>query len=203
MKNHVKTAIDTLTGLGFRLDHEDRKLRTDRWVFTHANEPDARLTLNFRMSEPAARTVIQRAKQIVGMASTETSGKERRARVNGQQKAERAAERARREAARSLAEARRAEREAERARGVAEARSRELDGLIRGRDVGVSTASVRPDAMLTAEQAADETGVSDAVIASAIQGGRLEAYQCGKEIKVKGRDLRAWVATWQADKAAS
>ena len=56
MKNYIRSALDTLTALDFHLDHEDRKIRTDRWIFTHANAPDERLTLNFKMSEQAART---------------------------------------------------------------------------------------------------------------------------------------------------
>lgn len=196
MKNYVKNAIDTMEGLGFRLDHEDRKLRTDRWVFTHANEPDTRLTLNFRMSEPAARTVVARAKQIVGMATTETGKRAPKAKENARARAERVAERKRIETARRLAEAREEERRAGRLAAAAERRFGELDRLLRGGpDATVKDAAVPPDAMLTVEQVADRTGLTDKAVRRAIDAGSLEAYQCGRDVKVKGADVRRWLGS--------
>lgn len=192
MKHHVKVALDTLEGLGFRLDHEDRKLRTDRWIFTHANEPDTRLTLNYRMSEPAARTIVRRAQQIVGLAASDGKVK-RPAKVNAREKAERAAERKRREAAIAAAEARAAERKAQQLVAQRHRQVSELDRLIRGRGDSTSAATVPADAMLTVEQVADQTGVTDKAVKRAIEMGALEAYQVGKVIKIKGADVRAWL----------
>ncbi len=192
MKNYIRSALDTLEALDFRLDHEDRKIRTDRWVFTHANSPDERLTLNFKMSEQAARTVVQRAKQIVGLA---TVGEPKRApRVNQREKNERAAERRRREAARLLADAKRAEEQAAREAGRIASRRRELDRLMRGSDsAAASPDGIRSDQLLTVPEVADQTGLTDKAVFRAIESGRLEAYQCGRAVKVKGADVRAWL----------
>lgn len=191
MKNYIRSALDTLEALDFRLDHEDRKIRTDRWIFTHANEPETRLTLNFKMSEQAARTVVQRAKQIVGLA---TVGTEKPApKVNQRAKAERANEARRREAARALADARDAKRAATRLVTAAQQRHNELGRLLSGKDQGVTVEAVSPDDMLTAEQVADWTGVTDVAVRRAIESGRLEAYRCGKDVKVKGSDVRSWL----------
>lgn len=191
MKNYIRSALDTLEALDFRLDHEDRKIRTDRWIFTHANEPETRLTLNFKMSEQAARTVVQRAKQIVGLAAV---GAEKPApKTNQRAKAERANEARRREAARALADARDAKRAATRLVTAAQQRHNELGRLLSGKDQGVTVEAVSPDDMLTAEQVADWTGVTDVAVRRAIESGRLQAYQCGKDVKVKGSDVRSWL----------
>lgn len=193
MKNYIKSALDTLTALDFRLDHEDRKLRTDRWVFTHGNSPNERLTLNFKMSEQAARTVVQRAKQIVGLA---TSGAAKSApKVNQRQKMEREAERKRAATVRALAEAKEAEATAQRHVAATAKRYGELNRLINGKGDEVSIAAISADAMLTIEQVADSTGVTDIAVRRAIANGKLEAYQCGKDVKVKGADVRDWLAT--------
>lgn len=198
MKNHVKDALHTLEALDFRLDHEDRKLRTDRWVFTHANSPDERLTLNYRMSEPAARTVVQKARAIVGLATSEP-GSPRRPRADARQKAERAAERRRIEAARRLAAAKEEERRAHRLASAAERRYTELDGLLRGRSTGRGPreqvgAALPTDGMLTVEQVADNTGLTDKTVRRAIDSGSLEAYMCSGTVKVKSGDVRSWLA---------
>ena len=191
MKNHVKDALHTLEALDFRLDHEDRKLRTDRWIFTHANSPDERLTLNFRMSEPAARTVVQKARAIVGLATTGGESS-RRARVGAREKSERAAERRRIEAARRLSEAKEEERRALRLVSAAEQRYGELDRLLRGRDSGGG--GLPAGEMLTVEQVADSTGLSDKVVRRAVDSGALEAYMCsGGTVKVKAVDVRSWL----------
>lgn len=193
MKNYVKNALDTLHGLGFQLDHEDRKLRTDRWIFTHANEPDTRLTLNYRMSEPAARTIVKRAKQVVGLATSETDKPKRGPKIDARQKAERAAQRAQREAARLAAEARAAEHEAQKLVSQRHRQVSELDRLIRGRAGGANANDVAWNAMLTVEQVADQTGVTDKAVRRAIETGALEAYQVGKVVKVTGADVRSWL----------
>ena len=192
MKNYIRSALDTMTALDFKLDHKDRELRSDRWRFTHANEPESVLTLNIHMSEQAARTVVQRAKQIVGLGA---SGSTKRApKANQREKMQRAAEKRQREAARLLAEAKHAERVASREADRIAGRRRELDRLMRGSDSGASVVSVRPDSMLTVAEVADQTGLTDKAVLRAIDSGRLEAYQCGREVKVKGADVREWLA---------
>ena len=192
MKNYIRSALDTLEALDFRLDHEDRKIRTDRWIFTHANEPETRLTLNFKMSEQAARTVVQRAKQIVGLA---TVGTEKPApKANQRAKAERANETRRRAAAQELANARNAARAATKLVTAAQRRHAELERLIAGKASPVTIEAIFPDDMLTAEQIADSTGVTDAAVRRAIESGRLEGYMCrGGVVKVKGSDVRSWL----------
>lgn len=193
MKNYIRTALDTLAGLGFDLDHEDRKLRTDRWIFTHANAPEDRLTLNYRMSEPAARTVVQRAKQIVGLATVGSETK--KPKRDHRERMEQAANRRRREAAHALAEARRNEEQAQRDAAAVAKRRNELDRLLVGRaDQGVTVDGIADDSMLTVEQVADTTGITDLAVRRAIAADKLTAYQCGKVVKVKGADVRRWLA---------
>lgn len=192
MKNYVKTAIDTLHALGFQLDHDDRKVRTDRWIYTHANAPGDRLILNYRMSETAARAVTHRARVIVGLATSD--GKEKRQpKANHRAKMERAVLRRRQEAASRAADARRAKANAERDAAVVERRRRELDSLMRGKPGQVGATGMPREAMLTVAQVADWTGATDKAVERAIESGALEAYQCGKEVRVKGRDVRAWL----------
>lgn len=192
MKNYIRSALDTLTALDFHLDHEDRKIRTDRWIFTHANAPDERLTLNFKMSEQAARTVVQRAKQIVGLATSDAT--KRAPKANQRAKAERATLARQREAARLLADAKHAERIAAQESARIANRRRELDRLMRGDDSAAPVVSIRPDQMLTVAEVADQTGLTDKAVQRAIESGRLEAYQCGRDVKVKGADVRDWLA---------
>jgi len=195
MKNYIRSALDTLTALDFRLDHEDRKLRTDRWIFTHGNSPDERLTLNFKMSEQAARTVVQRARQVVGLATSDSEAKPR-PKVSNRDRLERAAETKQREAARSLAEAKYAEREAQRHATAIAGHRRDLDRLMRGKDPAQDApraVGIPDHALFTVDQVADMTGATDRAVALAIRNGKLEAYQCGKVVKVKGADVRAWL----------
>lgn len=192
MKNYIRSALDTLTAMDFHLDHEDRKIRTDRWIFTHANAPDERLTLNFKMSEQAARTVVQRAKQIVGLATSDAT--KRAPKANQRAKAERATLARQREAARLLADAKHAERIAAQESARIANRRRELDRLMRGDDSAAPVVSIRPDQMLTVAEVADQTGLTDKAVQRAIESGRLEAYQCGRDVKVKGADVRDWLA---------
>lgn len=194
MKHHIKSAKDTLEGLGFNLDHEDRKLRTDRWIYTHANSPDERLTLNFRMSEPAARTVVCKAKQIVGLATSDTVKAKRTPRVDTRAKADTAAERRARLAHVASAEARIAQKKAEAALAQATARRNELDRLLRGGCETRGGTLIADDAMLTVEQVADATGETDKIVRRAIESERLTAYMTRDGIRVPGKAVRAWRA---------
>lgn len=195
MKRYIKTALETLEALDCRLDHKDRELRTDRWRFTHPNAPDESFTINFRSSETAARAVVQRAKVAAGLATSET-GEKRKPKVDQRQKAEREAERKRVEAARALNEAEESKARARRIEAQAARNHRDLDRLIRG-PIGAGSSApdpmnAAPDQMLTVAQIADETGLTDKAVRRAIDSGALEAYRCGKDIKVKGADARAW-----------
>lgn len=192
MKHYVKSACDTLAALGFGLDHKDRVLRGDRWIYTHANEPEARLTVNIHMSEQAARTVVQRARQIVGLASTETGKQSHKARVNARQKADRETERRRAEAARAVADARAAERHADVLVGRRQQQVGELDSLMRGKE-GPRGPVTLSGQWVTPQQIADEAGLQDAEVARAIDSGALEAYQVGKAVLVKPSDAREWL----------
>lgn len=194
MKHYIKTALDTLDALGCQLDHQDRELRTDRWIFTHPNTPGETYKLNFRSSETAVRAVVQRARVAAGLASSETGGK-RRPKVNEREKREREAESKRREAARRLAAARRAEEQARRDAAIVHRRQSELTNLLTGRsDNRVTPSAVDPNSMLTVEQVADLTGLTDKAVRRAVETGALDAYQCGKAVKVKGADVRRWLA---------
>lgn len=194
MKKYIKTALDTLEALDCRLDRKDRELRTDRWQFTHPNAPDELFTLNFKSSETAARAVVQRARVAAGLA-TSASGNKRKPKQNQRIKMERAAEHKRREAAHSLAEAARAEARIKQLEAQTVRNYRELDRLIRGpgETGAASSVGLSPTSMLTIEQVADHTGLTDRAVRQAIQSGRIEAYQCGKQIKVKGIDVREWL----------
>lgn len=194
MKRYIKTALDTLEALDCRLDHKDRETRTDRWRFTHPNAPDEFFTINFRSSETACRAVVQRAKVAAGLATSET-GATRKPRLNHQQKLEREAERKRLATIRSLAAAKEAEARAQKIAAQAARNHRELDRLIRGPVVtGAPDATAVPaGAMLTVTEVADLTGATDKAVRRAIDSGALEAYQCGKDVKVKGDDVRAWL----------
>ena len=191
MKRIIKDGVDLCSSAGFDLNHDDRKLRKDRWLFTHANEPETVVKFDTHMSELAARTQIAVAKRVLGLATNEAR-EPRKAKANQREKAERAAERKRRESAQLLAEARRAERVAAQESARIASRRRELDRLMRGGEAPTN-AAVRADAMLTIAQVADQTGLTDRAVQRAIQSGRLEAYQCGKEVKVKGSDVRDWL----------
>jgi excisionase family DNA binding protein len=201
MRKAARRAVETLESLDFRLDHEDRKLRTDRWVYTHANAPDQRLIVNYNTSDERAAGIVRDARQIVGLA-TNGAG-ERRPKTTQRQKAERAAERKAREAAHRLADARAAEIEAQKAKAAAQSRFRELDSLLRGRDTSGPVAPIQADAMLTAEQVADTLGVPDRAVLRAIDSGRLTAYRCGEQTKVKGADVRAWAAAWRGSEKSA
>ncbi len=193
MKQYIKQALDTLYALDCRLDHADRELRTDRWRFTHPSAPDEFFTLNFRSSETAARAVVQRAKVAAGLATSDSLVKPKPKR-NQRVKMEREAERKRRDAAHALAEARRAEERARKIEVRAAQNHRELDRLLRGPIVNTAPdASAVATGLLTVAQVADATGLTDKVVLRAIDSGRLEAYQCGKEVKVKGSDVRTWM----------
>lgn len=192
MKRYIKTAIDTLSALDCRLDHEDRELRHDRWIFTHLNAPDETFKISLHSSEASVRTVIQRARVAAGLATSGAT--ERQPKVNQRVKAERAAERGRIETVRRLAAAERAREQAQVAAVAVMHREKELDSLLRGRPSENSGGlTVEAGAMLTVEQVADQTGLTDKAVQRAIDSGVLEAYQCGKQVKVKGSDVRTWL----------
>lgn len=191
MRRLVKDGIDLCLSLGFRLDHDDRQLRTDRWLFTHANEPETVVKFDVKMGELAAQAQIQTAKRIVGLSTSGVGGK-RPAKVDARRKAERATERQRREAARLATDARAAEIEARR---LVEARQRQvgqLDRLMRGRDDSTPV-NLPAGSMLTVDQVADQTGLTDKAVQRAINSGALEAYMCGGQVKVRGADVREWM----------
>lgn len=193
----VKDGIELCRSLGFNLDQEDRKLRTDRWRFTHANEPETVVKFDVKMSELAAQAQIQTAKRIVGLAVSDGKPKAP-PKASQRAKAERSAERQRRETAIRLAQARRDQEAAQRAAVGVLNRQRELEQLLRGgrRDSGRATAaSIHPAAMLSVAEVADQTGLTDKAVARAIESGSLEAYMCGGQIKVRGADVRAWITT--------
>lgn len=189
MKNYIRSALDTLEALDFRLDHEDRKIRTDRWIFTHPNSPDECLRINIHMKEQAARTVVQRAKQIVGLAAVGTEKPAPKA--NQRAKAEREVMARRRAASIAAKEAREAQEEAERLVAVRRRQVGELDSLMRGKASGVGT--VPAAAMLTIAEVADETGLTEKAVQRAVDSDRLTAYMCGGVVKVKGSDVRSWL----------
>jgi excisionase family DNA binding protein len=196
MKRYVKTSLDTLEALGCHLDHKDRETRTDRWRFTHPNAPDEFFTLSLHSSETAVRAVVQRARVAAGLATSE-SGEKRRPKVNQRQKMERAAERDRKEAARAAADARAAEREAQVLVAQRSRQVRQLDRIMRG-PAASGTSNARPEeipanSMLTVEEIADRTGLTDKAVRRAVESGKLEAYQCGKEVRSKGSDVRTWL----------
>lgn len=198
MKKSARRAIEVLESLDFRVDHDDpRALHNDKLVFHHPNQPDQHLVVGFKIGDAAAAKIIRHGEAIAGLSTSDDEPKQK-PKANHRAKMERAAERQRRETARRLAATRKAEEEAQRARAAAANRYRELDGLLRGRDGGVSTDGIKADAMLTVAQVADATGVTDKAVQSAIESDRLTAYQCGKEVKVKGADVRAWVGSWKA-----
>lgn len=197
MKHYIKQALDALHALDCRLDHADRELRTDRWRFTHPNAPDEFFTIAVRSSEQACRTVVQRAKVAAGLATSDMLEK-RKPKANQRQKMERAAERKRIATARALAEAKAAAERTRKIEAQAARNHRELDRLLRGRDYGregfpLYASDLPADALLTVEQVADSTGVTDVAVLRAIENGKLEAYQCGKQVKVKGADVRSWL----------
>lgn len=192
MKRYIKTALDTLEALDCRLDHKDRELRSDRWIFTHPNSPDELFTLNLDSSETRCRTVVQRARVAAGLATSE-AGYKRKPKANQRLKNEREAERKRREVAGALADARREREQAHKARAAVQRRQRELEDLMRGRPDPSGTGDLPPDTLMTVEQAADWTGLTDKAVQRAIDSGALIAYQCGKDVKVKGSDVRAWL----------
>lgn len=194
MKSYIRRTMDLLGGLGFQVDAEDRKLRTDRWIFTHANAPDERLTLNFDSSETRCRVIEQRAKVIVGLAVSESGKTSPKARLNEQRRREREAERAARSAARAAAGARDAERRAERLVGAVAAQRRELDRLLRGGSTTTGSVRIPDDAMLTVEQVADMTGLSDKAVQRGIESERLCAVMTRDGIRVSGKAVKKWVA---------
>lgn len=190
MKQSVKRALDTLEALDFRLDHDDRKLRHDRWVFTHPNA-DQRLIVNFRMSEAAASKIIRHAEAIVGLATTESDAAQRKSdRVAAEKKRAAAEEALRREALERIAAAKEA-----RAR---EARARQfLARQDRGRLTFEDRLSVLDDIKaphLDATRIADELCLRLPDVQAAINTGALEArVHPGKRVLCDVPEVRRWV----------
>lgn len=190
MRKHVQRAFDTLQALDFHLDHEDRKIRTDRWVFTHSNDPDQRLILNYRMSDAAASKVIRHAEAIVGLASTETDPAER-ARQRDKQARRDAAERARAVAAsKRLADQKDAEIQAARAKQYA---ARQNRGTLTADDQATILANIRGE-WIAPTRIADELCIPMRKVQAAINTEELPAYMHhGRRVLCKVAEVRAWI----------
>lgn len=67
MNGHAKRTIQVLEALDFQRD-EDASSR-GVYVYTHANDPEARLKVFSGLSEIAAKKIRNRADQIVGLSS--------------------------------------------------------------------------------------------------------------------------------------
>lgn len=195
MRKSIKDALEQLHALGCKLDHADRELRTDRWRFTHPNTPDEVFTVNYQSSDVGLRTTIQRAKVAAGLATSDSMEK-REPKQNYRVKMEREAMRKRRETAHALAEAERAKERTRQIEAQATRNHQELDRLIRGPVVASTPTAdgISAKAMLTVEEVADATGMTDKAVRRAIDSGRLEPYQCGNRVKVKGADVRDWLS---------
>lgn len=189
MKNYIKTAHDTLVALGFYLDHKDRETRTDRWIFTHPNAPGDVIRLNFRMSETAARAAVQKARVIVGLATSSDS--KPKAKQNTRVKAERAERRRRAATARDAAEARRNAAQAERLAAQRRRQVGDLDRLMRGQEVATTGADLTGE-WIAPDRLADELGVTDSSVRHAIANGSLDLYQVGSRQMLKVAEARAW-----------
>ncbi|WP_235738954.1 hypothetical protein [Nocardioides alcanivorans] len=190
MRKHAKNAVDQLHSLGCHLDHDDRELHKDRWVFTHPNAPGETFKISDFSGDAACRNVVRRAKVAAGLATSE-SGEKRKPRIDARAKAEADAIRLRREA---LAAARESQRAAQEIARLAEARRRQvtsLDRMMRGVPT-TGAAPLPPEAKFSIPQLADELDVSEAAIKRAIDDEVLEAYMCSGVIKVRGADATAW-----------
>lgn len=190
MKHYIKTAIDTLGGLGFTLDHDDHEKNPYRSRFTHAYEPETTLSLNHKGSETQARTVVQRARVIAGLDSADVA----KPKVVSRIKADRAAERDRRRAATSAAAARRAEEEARRLAARRQVQVKSLDRMMRGGTTAPSAVTLRGE-WITPEQLADETGLTDSAIRHAIKRERINLYRVGAKQMLKTTEAMAWART--------
>lgn len=67
MNSHAKRTVQTLEALGFDLD-EDASTKGVR-VYSHANDPTAKVKVFAGLSEIAAKKIRNRADQIIGLAS--------------------------------------------------------------------------------------------------------------------------------------
>ena len=203
MKKYIRNAVEALDALGCRLDHADRELRPDRWIFSHPSTPDETFKIAIKSSETACRTVVQRAKVAAGLATSESAEK-RKPKVNARAKAEREAERLRRNALAAAKEAERIRRDNLR---ILEDRRRQVAGLDRMMR-GTSTRGATPlpaDVLFTPTQMSCELEIPEAAIKQAIDDEVLDAYMCaGGVIKVKGGDATAWArARRKADSRAA
>lgn len=70
MNKHYRHAQQTIEALGFTIDY-DASTREKR-VYRHTNSPDEPLRLFVKMTPNAAKTLIEKARQIAGLS---TSGK--------------------------------------------------------------------------------------------------------------------------------
>ncbi|HET7387338.1 MAG TPA: hypothetical protein VFJ19_11820, partial [Nocardioidaceae bacterium] len=191
MKKSAQRAIEVLQSLDFQLDHEDRKIRTDRWIFTHSNAPDQRLIVNFRMSDAAASKVLRHAEAIVGLARTETEHVETRAEREAKRKRSEAAERQREiAAAKKRADTKDAQiREARRRQFIA----RNNRNALTTDDRLLILDGIRGE-WIDPLRITDELCVSERRVRAAINGGALDAYMCaGKRVQCKVREVREWV----------
>lgn len=191
MKKSAERAMEVLQSLDFRLDTDDRKLRTDRWIFTHANAPEQRLIVNFRMSDAAASKVLRHAEAIVGLAHTETEHAETRAEREAKRKRGEAAARQREiAAAKKRADVKDAQiREAQRRRFV----DRNRRNALTTDDRLLILDGIRGE-WIDPLRITDELCVSQQKVRAAINGGALDAYMCsGKRVRCKLREVREWV----------
>ena len=191
MKQSVKRALDTLQALDFNLDHEDRKLRHDRWIYTHPNAADQRLIVNWHMSDAAASKVIKHAEAIVGLAHTETDTAQTRAkRITADQKRAKAAEQQRLETTRRLAEQKAERTNLARQRQFA---ARQARGKLTDEDRLIVLADIRAP-QIEPTRIADELCIRIQEVTAAINSGALEARMChGKRILCDLAAVKQWV----------
>lgn len=188
----AERANEILASLNFKLDHEDRKLRGDRWIWTHANAPEQPLHVNFRMSDAAASKVIKHAEAIVGLAQTETAHAIERARAKSAEKRREEAERRKQiEATKRIAGEKAAAAEQARRRVYA---ARQNRGQLTKDDQLAILASIR-QTEIAPERIADELCIPLSRVRQAInETYELDAYMHpGKRVLCKIADVRAWV----------
>lgn len=187
MKTYVQRALDTLHALDFKLDHADRHLRGDRWVFTHANAPEQRLIVKYKMSDAAASKIIRHAEAIVGLASTEskTSG-ERRKKPKRARATDSRTEREKVEYEQRVANKER-QIEAQRKKRWAQGKPNNSDR------VHVLRSLAHKFQHITPARVADELLISEGRVLDAINAGSLEAVMTSQGIRCTPHAAARWV----------
>ena len=198
MKQSVKRALDSLRALGFHGEPHAYKANTSsHW---HANEPETRLTVWAGMSDAAASKVVAHAEAIVGLASTETSKTEKKAKAQGAAKRREEAERLRNiEATRRLAAKK--EREAEETRRR-QFLARQNRGQLTDADRLVILGAVRGE-WIDPLRISDELCIGEPTVRAAINSGALDAYRVGKRVLCKTREVVQWVKAGMPIEVAS